>query len=178
MSKKPAAQAAKDTTDAPKRSKLKLALFALAPLLLAGGGYAGWTQFLAGEANAETHGEPAAEGAAEGHGKDPVHVSAVPSEIAAETSFTHSFALSVILAQRCGSLRLAALKEASDAEARADGLLVNLSWQAAARRANELTEKSCGYLLAEIQAADNKALRIAEARLAAEKGDDGKPAAH
>lgn len=176
MSKKPAKPAAaKDaaTTDAPKRSKLKLALLALAPLLLAGGGYAGWTQFFASDANAGTHGE-----AAEGQKQDPAHVSAVPSEIAAETSFTHSLALSVMLAQRCGSVRLSALKEASDAEARADGLLVNLSWLAAARRAGELTEKSCGYLLAEIRAADDKAMRIAEARLAAEKGDGGKAAAH
>ena len=59
MSKKPAKAAADDSTNdgeaAPKkRSKLKLALFALVPLVLTGGGYAGWTFYFApaGDAHA------------------------------------------------------------------------------------------------------------------------------
>jgi len=133
MSKKPEKTGA-DTAanaDAPKkRSKLKLALFALVPLLLVGGGgYAGWAFYLApaGAEQAEPGDEHAAEGEAGHETPDPVQVSAVPSEIAAETSFTHSFALSVILADDCGVVPVEALKAASDEEAKADGLLVNLS---------------------------------------------------
>ena len=45
---------------APKgRSKLKLAMLAVAPLALAGAGYAGWTQYAGAKAapEAETHGD-------------------------------------------------------------------------------------------------------------------------
>lgn len=176
MSKKPAKPAAASDTsaaDAPKKkSKLKLALLVLAPLVLAGGGYAGWTMFLAAPGGEEAH----ASESGEDHGADEIKVSAVPAEIAAETSFTHSFALSVLLAQRCGVVDAAALKAASDEEAIADGALVSLSWQAAARRVATLTEKSCGHMMAEIVGADAKATRLAAEKLAPEKG--GKAAAH
>jgi hypothetical protein len=158
MSKKPD----KTEADAPKgRSKLKLVLFALVPLAVAGGGgYAGWTMFMAGDAVA----------AADPHAPapDPVKVSAVPTEIAAETSFTHSFALATIIAKDCGTVRMGALKAASDEEALTDGMLATLSWQAAARRTAVLDEATCRRFRYEVSSANAKAEAIAEAR-AAEK---------
>ena len=176
MTKTPApakpAKAAKPTpekaaADGPKkRPRLKLALMVLAPLLLAGGGYAGWMLFSgngAGDADAATEGES-------GQDKDAMHVSAVPTEIAAETSFTHVFALSVLVASRCGAEDVPALEAASDAEARADGMLATLSWQAAARRAAATTERSCSYLREEVAEAEVRAAGLA--------GKQAKPALH
>ena len=167
-----------------KRSKLKLALLALVPLALAGGGYFGWTFFM-GEATGEDaalasegeHGEagPGAEG------KDGMHVSALPKEIAAETSFTYSFALAELLNGKCGPLRTAALKAAAEEEALADGTLVNLSWIAANRRMGTITEKSCEYMQAEIEHADGEAAWKAEekkAALAKENGEGEAAAGH
>lgn len=160
MSKKPAKATKTDKPAADgaappkKRSKLKLALFALVPLLLAGGGYAGWTQFFAAPAEAavgqDSHGTEAA------HGPAPI-----PPEVAAETSYTHSYALLVLLAPRCGGMLAPALKAASEAEAHADGMLAHLSWQAAARRAANFTEKSCGYVLSEVETAEYRAAEAA-----------------
>jgi hypothetical protein len=150
-----------------KRSKLVLGLLAAVPLLLAGGGYAGWTFLLA--APGEAH---AAEGGAEG--TDPMKVAALPPEIVAETSFTHSFALSVLIRDKCGDMRAPALKAASEDEARADGMLVNLSWQSAARRAAALEARSCGHISAELANAEFKA----EAKAAAKRKAEGKPAHH
>ena len=169
MSKKPAKPAADPNAAPKKRSKLKLALLALVPLLAAGGGYGGWV-FYSGQAGAQ-----AAEG--EAHpAADPIKVSAVPTEIAAETSFTHSYALSVMIARDCGRVRAEALKAASEEEARADGMLVNLSWTAAARRTALLDDKICRRLLNEVYDANVKAVEIAAAKAAPEKG--GKAAAH
>ncbi len=166
MSKKPAP--ATDASQTPrKRSKLKLALLALVPMALAGGGAAGWTYY----ANAAVHDAEAA--AAEEAGQDHIEVSAVPSEIAAETSFTHSYGLAMMIAPKCGRVPLQALKEASDAEARADGLLVNLSWTAAARRTVTLDDRACRYFLAEIRNADAKAASIVSARAQADRGGGG-----
>ena len=172
MSKKPAKPAADPNAAPKKRSKLKLALLARVPLLLAGGGYGGWV-FYSGQA-----GEHAAQAAeAEAHpAEDPIQVSAVPTEIAAETSFTHSYALSVMIARDCGRVRAEALKAASEEEARADGMLVNLSWTAAARRTALLDDKICRRLLNEVYDANVKAVEIAAAKAAPEKG--GKAAAH
>ena len=164
MSKKPDKTAAAESDIPKKRSKLRLALLALVPMVLAGGGAAGWTYY----AGAATHDAEAAE--AEAAGQDHIEVSAVPSEIAAETSFTHSYGLAMMIAPTCGRVPLQALKEASDAEARADGLLVNLSWAAAARRTVTLDERACRYFQAEIRNADAKAANIAAARAAAENG--------
>lgn len=153
---------ASSETAPKKRSKLKLAIFAAVPLVLAGAGYAGWAMFLAA---------PAAEAyAGDGHGPDPVKVAAVPPEIAAEGSFTHSYALSVVIEDKCGTVDTTALRAASDEEAHADGMLVNLSWVAATRRAAKLVDSNCGRLLGEVENANDKALRIAEARA----GKDGK----
>lgn len=177
-SAKPAADApeAKDARDvaeaaeaagAPKkRSKLMLAVLATVPLVLAGGGYAGWTLFLA---NPDGAGEETARAEAEQHAPDPVVVAALPTELAAESSYTHSFALSVLIREKCGGRRAPALKAASEEEARADGLLVQMSWVSAARRATALSDKSCGYLLGEVAKADEKAAMVAEAKLAAAK---------
>lgn len=173
MSKKPAKAsppADADAAEAPKkRSKVKLAIFALVPLLLAGGGYFGYTQFFAKPADAAGH-EAAEDG---GHGPDPLKVAAVDAEIAAETSATHSFALSVLLTNRCGPSETPALKAASETEAHADGMLVSLSWQAAARRVSTTTRDSCGKLLGEVEAAEAKAAAPAGSKA----GNHGKPAA-
>ncbi len=176
MSKKPAAKTApeaKDGAEAPKkRSKLKLALIALLPVVLAGGGYGGWigySKYFAPPAEA-AHGEAAADGE-HAPAPDPVEVSAVPTEIAAETSFTHSYAISILIAPSCGSAgQVDALKAASDEEARADGMLASLSWQAAARRTVDLTQKSCSYMRSEVIAAENKAAGIADSRMKIEQG--------
>ena len=170
MSKKPARTAASETegAEAPKkRSKLKLALLVLAPLvLLAGGGYAGWTFLLApADASAQTGEEAAAEPA-----PDPVQVAAVPVDIAAQTSFTHTYALSVLIEEMCGAISVPALKAASEAEAHADPQLVALSWTAASRRVNALSERSCGHFFAEIENADAKAASIAADKAEAARG--------
>jgi hypothetical protein len=169
-SKEPAAKAdgAAEGGDTPKkRSKLKLALFAAVPLVLAGGGYGAWAMFFVGPAEAEVH------AAEDGHEKPDPEVEATAwRAIASESSFTHSFALSVLIQQKCGKVRAPALREASDAEAKLDGLLAQLSWVAASRRAELMTEKSCGYLVAEIEDANAKAYQ--KAAEAAEKKKGGK----
>ena len=149
-------------------------------LLLGGGGYAGFEFYVGpkffgtgghgGEAKAEAHGaESAGEGdhaaAAEGgdhageeaHGAaDPMKVSALPLDVVAETSATHSFAVAVLIAQQCGAIETPALKAASEAEAHGDGMLVSLSWQAAARRTATLSAKNCDYLTSEIELAEHR----------------------
>jgi hypothetical protein len=142
--------------DAPKkRSKLKLALFALVPLIaLGGGGYGAWAYFLTPAP------QPPAE--AEGHGGvDPQKVAALKAETAAETSATYNFALAQLLKARCGGVGVEALKQASDAEAAHDGMLVSMSWQAALRRAGSVTEVSCDRILAEIGHAEARAGGVA-----------------
>lgn len=164
MTKKPAAtakpaplNAAADTTK--KRSKLKLALFALVPLLLAGGGYAGWTMFTVPAGDGAAEASAAVDGGREGEGG---HAVVVPPEIAAETSYTHAFALSVLIAPRCGVARVPALAQATEAEAHESGMLVNLSWLAAARRVAATTEKSCDFLRAEVIDAERLAMKMAD----------------
>lgn len=180
---KSAPATAAETSDAPKmkRSPLKLAVLALVPLMLAGGGYFGWT-FFAGQAGEDV--AQASEAAAEaGHAEgapDTTHVAALPPEIAAESTFTYSFALSELLNGKCGRIRVRALKLAVAEEAAADGTLVNLSWIAANRRMSTLTEKSCDYLVSEIEDADGEAAFQAREKAKAEmaaKGE-GEPAAH
>ena len=166
-----------------KRSIVKLALFALVPLLLAGGGYAGWTMFLAApfeEHGAGEHGAEVAEGeAAEGgaHGEaapDAMHVSAVDYTIAAETSFSYAYALSEMLTDMCGTVDTASLKVEAEKEAHADGLLVHHSWAAAHRRMGTITDRSCSMMLAEVMNADGRAYaRQAEAVLADKKKAGG-----
>lgn len=176
------AEAAAPGEEAPapkKRSKIKLALFVLVPLLvLGGGGYAGWMYFLApaggyggghGETAEAGHGEDAGHGA-DGHGADPVKTAAVLPDSRAEVSATHSYAISVLIAAKCGAPEAPALKAASEAEAAADGLLVNASWMAAARRTRDLSAKNCGFFWKEIEAAEWK---LGEGAAPAEK-----PAAH
>lgn len=140
----------------PKRSKLKLALFALVPLLvLGGGGYAGWAFFLApgahGEA-AEGHGETA-----DGHGTDPTKVASLLPDVRPEISATHSYAVAVIMEPACGAPPVPALEAASAAEAAADGAMVNRSWIAAVRRTRTLDAKNCSYLWTEVEGAEWKA---------------------
>lgn len=138
----------------PRRSKAKLAAMVLVPMLVAGGvGYAGWAYFLGTRVQAEAAPEP-----------DPVQVSAVPTAIAAETSFTHSYALASIIAHECGRVPMRALKGASDEEAVSDGMLVNLSWSAAARRVATLDERNCRLFLTEVRTAEAKAARIVSER--------------
>ena len=146
-----------------KRSKVKLALLAIVPLMLLGGGYAGWALYLAPWPLAEAaHAEAKAEGhgatgeAVEAHGEDPMIVSALPLEVLAETSSTHTYALSVLISAKCGSPAVPALKAASEAEAASNGPLVNLSWAAAVRRTKGLSEKTCDYLWGEVDAAEAK----------------------
>lgn len=176
MSKKTdKAPAAETSAEPKKRSKLKLAIFALVPLLLGGGGYAGWTMFLAGP-DEEAQAAEVAEGGdhSPDHAPkkpDPIRVAAIRLEVASETSFTYSFALSELLKAQCGKVNVEALKAASDKEAENDGVLVSLSWQAATRRLTTITEKSCDYMRAEITAADNKALALAQPATA--KGGHG-----
>jgi len=163
--------AAPDDDPAPrKRSKLKLALAALVPLLAAGGGFAAWTMFMAPAAGGD-HAADAAAG--DGHGQ--MVALALPPEIVAEATYTHSYALSELIARDCGRTRTGALKAAAEAEARADGMLASLSWQAANRRIGTLDEKSCGYMLNEVANANAKAQRAAdEQAAAAEKGGKAK----
>jgi len=158
---KPAPAKAADHTP-QKHSKLKLALLALVPLLLAGGGYAGWTTFIA-PAGAETSGQVAS-GAADGQEGDGGQAAVVSPDISAETSYTHAFALSVLIAPRCGVARVPALMRATEAEAHENGMLVNLSWLAAARRAAATTEKSCDHLRAEVIDAERLAMKLAEGK--------------
>jgi hypothetical protein len=151
MAKKtPKAAPAADPNAAPKkRSKLKLALFVLAPLvLLGGGGYAGWMYFLAAP---EAHAE------ANPHGIDPAKVAALKAESAPETTATYAFALSELLRKECGAMRVDALKTASEAEAHADGALAHRSWIAAARRFESVTEASCYRMQVEIFKAESRA---------------------
>lgn len=150
-SAKPAAQ------PPAKRSRLKLVLLGLAPVVLGGAGFAGWTVY-AGQ-TAEHEPEP-----------DTLKVAAIPPEVAAESSFTHALALSVLVAPKCGAARVPALMAASDAEAREDGNLVNLSWLAAARRAAATTAISCDYLRAEVRSAEFRAAKLAEQKDGAPKG--------
>jgi hypothetical protein len=145
---KPAASAPEKADPPKKRSKLKLALAALAPLLAAGGGYAGWTVYAA-RADAAP---------------DAMQVAAVSPEVAAETSFTHSYALAVLTAPLCGTARVPGLQAASDAEANADGRLVNLSWEAAARRAADLTGVSCDFLRHEVREAEHRAAKMLQGK--------------
>ena len=185
MSKKPETTKPATGGDADatpkKRSRLKLALVALLPLVLAGGAYAGWTFFLApggDEAHAEAalhDAEPGHEAASEGHAaEDMMKVSSIAPEIRAETSATQTYALSVLMADQCGAPPAPALKAASEAEALADGAIVNLSWEAAVRRTRgPLTEKACGYLWGEVEDAE---LALA-APAAPAKGGHGEPAA-
>lgn len=153
-----------------KRSKLKLLLLAGAPLLVAGGGYAGW--IFAAPAlgfGAAGHAEAA------GDGKDAMHVAALPPEILAENSFTYTFALSELLKDTCGPTRVVALKAASAEEAKADGGLTNLSWIAATRRAGALTQQSCDKILTEIDRGELKAMALAAEK---DKGAAKPAAAH
>ena len=150
MTKKPA-EAAKPASPkagavvAAKRSKRKLALLALVPLLLAAGCYAGWVTFVApaGSGTTGASGRLASE-AADGRDGGPA---TVPPEIAAETSYTHAFALSVQIASRCGVARVPALTRATEAEAHENGMLVNLSWLAAARRGARACDPFSHWLL-------------------------------
>lgn len=146
MSKVPAKSAAAKPTSASPRFRKKIAVFALFPVIaLAAGGYAGWSYYESA-ANAAAHDLP-----------DPISVSTIPTELAAETSFTHSYALASIIANQCGRMKIDALKKASDTEARMDGVLVNMSWAAAARRVYLLDERRCRLFLREIRAANAKA---------------------
>ncbi|MBO6538287.1 MAG: hypothetical protein JJ969_02710 [Rhizobiaceae bacterium] len=147
-----------------KRSKLILGLVAAAPLVLGAGGYAVWAFYLATPDAVEAH-------AAEGGETDDMKVAAVPREIMAESSFTHSYALSVLVREKCGPSDAPALRQISNAEAAEDGLLAQLSWEAAARRTQLLKAKSCGYLLGEIADADAKATEaLAEMEAGKAKG--------
>ena len=78
-----------DADTAPtKRSAKRLALVAAVALAaLAGGGYGAWAYLL----------KPTAPAAEAEHAPDPVKVAAIAPEVAAETSFTHSYALSVLI---------------------------------------------------------------------------------
>ena len=176
MGKKTARPAATPDADqlpaSKKRSKLKLAMLALAPLLLAGGGFAGWTVFMAPEAAAGGDHDVAAETGGGEHA--PMVALALPPEIVAESTYTHSYALSVLIARDCGRTRTGALKAAAEEEARADGVLANLSWEAANRRIGTLDEKSCGYMLNEVAVANARAQRAADEKAAAEKGGKAK----
>jgi hypothetical protein len=149
----PAAAAEGGAAAQPKRSKLKLALFALLPLLLLGGGaYAGWAFFLAtGPAGAAAHGE-----GGEGHGTG-AKVSALLPDPRPQVSASHSYAVAVIIADVCGVLPVPALKAASEAEAAADGAMVNASWIAAVARTRTLDAKNCSYLWTELEGAEWKA---------------------
>lgn len=163
---KPGPAAEGEATAKPKRSKLKLAIFALVPLLvLGGGGYAGWIFFLAppeAAAHGEAHGD--------GHGTDPTKVASLLPDVRPEVSATHSYAVAVIMEPTCGAPPTPALEAASAAEAVADGAMVNQSWIAAVRRTRTLDAKNCSYLWKEIEAAEFKA---ADGGAPAEK-----PAAH
>lgn len=164
-----AAGAEGDAAAKPKRSKLKLALFALVPLLLlGGGGYAGWTFFLAPHADgadaaghgeaADAHGAGHDEGAAgDGHGTDATKVAAILPDARPQVSATHSYAVAVLIEQACGALPVPALKAASEAEAAADGAMVNESWRAAVARTRTLDAKNCSYFLTEIEGAEFRA---------------------
>ena len=178
MGKKTARPAAAPDADQPpapgKRSKLKLALLALASLLLAGGGFAGWTVFMAPEAAAGGDNAAAGDEAAGDGGHGTMVALALPPEIVAESTYTHSYALSVLIARDCGRVRVGALKAAAEEEARADGVLANLSWEAANRRIGTLDEKSCGYMLNEVAGANAKAQRAVDEKAAAEKGGKAK----
>ncbi|MGN6143006.1 MAG: hypothetical protein ACTHOP_05385 [Mesorhizobium sp.] len=163
MTKSPARSAkpapSKIAGDGPKtRSGRKLALRVLAPLVLAGGGYAGWMLLAGAEAGAVAR---TADGEG-GQGKDAMQVSSISTELAAETSFTHTYALSVLIAPRCGVANAPALKAASDAEAHADGMLATLSWQSAARRTAATTEKSCVFLRQEVTEGELRAMELAQ----------------
>jgi hypothetical protein len=151
MNKKKTAEpaASMKTTGQHQRSKSRLALLALAPLLLAGAAYGTWAIY-AEDANAEA-----------------VEI-VVPPEIAAESSFTHSFALSVLITPNCGKAYVPALRAASDAEVIEDGDLANLSWLAAARRVSATTARSCDYLRQEVRAAELRAEKLMQ-----EKGNKG-----
>lgn len=137
----------------PKRSKLRLAVFALVPLVaLGGGGYAGWAFFLAPKAAAE-----AGHGGEGGHGTDPTTVSALLPDARPEVSATHSYAIAVIMEPVCGAPPVPLLKAASEAEAAADGAMVNKSWIAAVRRTRTLDAKNCSFLYTEVEGAEWRA---------------------
>ena len=159
-------------TPQPKgKSRLKLAVLALMPVLLAGGGYAGWTFFSAPDAQAEAVAEEA------GHPAAAVP-SAPPLDLLAENSFTHSLAIAVMIRNECGKVYVPQLLEASNAEAKENGELANLSWMAAARRIGPLTEKTCGHLLAEVETANARAAQAVAAKLAAAEKNAEQPASH
>lgn len=178
MSKKPAPADDNETQDAPKakRSTLKLALFALVPLVLAGGSYAGWIFLMAPHAGAaHASAEEGAHGEAQGHhatDEDPIRTEALSPEIRAESTVTQTFALSVLIADTCGAPAVPALQAAAEAEALADGAIVNLSWMAAVRRTRGLTQKSCSYLYGEVEDAEAKLTKVA----APAKGGHGEEA--
>lgn len=158
----PPAAPAGEAAPPKKRSKLKLALLACAPLVLGGAGYGGWAFYAGGEAayaRETTHGEHAAEGEHDAAGQDGAEAALISDDdVAAENSFTYSLALSELLKEECGEADVTALKAAAGKEAAADGRLVNLSWMAAARRIGTITEKSCSRMLSEIGKANLRAL--------------------
>jgi hypothetical protein len=169
MGEKKAAAAPAEGAPKKKRSIVKLAIFALIPILLAGGGYAGWTMFMAPPA-----GEHAAEGGEHGEGApDDMHVAAVDYSVAAENSYSYTLALSVMLAEMCGTTDTEYLEMEADKEMQSDGKLVHLSWVAAHRRMGTLGPNSCDLMIAEIIRADGKAFQIAAAIAAAAKKDAG-----
>ena len=161
--------ATETTGTGKKRPLLKLAAMVVVPLIvLGGGGYAGWTMFLAspgdaahGEAAAEGHGD-GADGAHGGAAPDQIHVAAVDYSIAAETSFTYTQALSEMLADMCGQEHAPDLKAAAEDEAHTDGMLVHMSWIAAYRRMGSVTKKSCHLMRAEVINANGRAFARAE----------------
>lgn len=161
--KPPAAAGAEGEAAAkPKRSKLKLALFVLVPLLLlGGGGYAGWAFFLAPAeaARAEHDGEG-------GHG---TAASPLLPDPRPEVSATHSYAIAVIMEPVCGAPPVPALEAASEAEAVADGAMVNRSWIAAVRRTRTLDRKNCSFLYTEVEGAEWRAAEGAAPAKAAAK---------
>lgn len=147
----PAATGEAGEKPAKKRSKVKLALFALVPVLLAGSGYGAWAMFLAKPEIAISAEEEHAQAVAA------EKAAALAAAAAAETSATYSLALAELLTPVCGPMKVKALKVASEAEAHADGVLVNNSWQAANRRMGTITAESCGRLQWEIERAERAA---------------------
>ncbi|HTV70596.1 MAG TPA: hypothetical protein VMF90_18865 [Rhizobiaceae bacterium] len=155
---------------APKKKLplVKIAILALGSLLAAGGGYAGWTVFLA--APAEAHeGAKAAEVAA----PDTMHVAAIDYSVAAENSYTYSLALSVMLNKMCGTRSPKALAAQAAKEMQSDGTLVHLSWEAAYRRMGTLGVSSCDYMISEITSANEKARAAQRAAAEAAKKAEG-----
>jgi hypothetical protein len=85
-------------------------------------------------------------------------VTAPSAVVDVHSTFAYAYGLAQSLQARCGSTRTKSLVAASDAEKQADAALYARALaEAEARAQNITTEKSCDYVISEIEAGERRA---------------------